>query len=348
MRDTNGVVFAKRQLKYMMKQFLDVTQQLTKLTNNLWETNKKVQKAMIPPKVVHWKTPLLLSIFLALLSVAAVTDMPTRTTIADMSWWLFTISMGALTCQQPFVIYGISLSPWVTSFLIGLWLLVRLPAENKEIAWIAGPLIAVVVAAIIEIWKSESRWERVRALARPQFLIFILSHVLISCWFGFHFLIQGWLEQYPSVLSEDLRRSDYVVTFQPPKINPSRGVVLLNEMEKYLKKEARTKPWPQIEQMLIDIDNERFFLKNEALKTIKTVPEDARWDVKTSIVQGESRYQLDMQATWLGLVFRPEIYSFTKSCEAIDIGNRATIVCGAIKRSKPGLKKDGTPTDSQV
>lgn len=332
----------------MMKQFLDVTQQLTKLTNNLWETNKKVQKAMIPPKVVHWKTPLLLSIFLALLSVAAVTDMPTRTTIADMSWLLFTISMGALTCQQPFVIYGISLSPWVTSFLIGLWLLVRLPAENKEIAWIAGPLIAVVIAAIIEIWKSESKWERVRALARPQFVIFTLSHVLISCWFGFHFLIQGWLQQYPSVLSENLRGSDYVVTFQGPTINRSRGVVILNEMEKYLKQEARTKPWPQIEQMLIDIDNERFFLRNEVLKRIKTVPEDARWDVKTSIVQGQSRYQLNMQATWLGLVFRPEIYSFSKSCEVIDIGNRATIDCDAIKRSGPGQQKDGTPGDTQV
>ena len=332
----------------MMKQFLDVTQQLTKLTNNLWETNKKVQKAMIPPKVVHWKTPLLLSIFLALLSVAAVTDMQTRTTIADMSWWLFTISMGALTCQQPFIIYGISLSPWVTSFLIGLWLLVRLPAENKEIAWIAGPLIAVVIAAIIEIWKSESKWERVRALARPQFVIFTLSHVLISCWFGFHFLIQGWLQQYPSVLSQDLRQSDFVVTFQRPTINRSRGVVILQEMEEYLRDQARTKPWPQVEQMLIDIDNERFFLRNEALNRIDRVAEDDSWDVKTTVVQGDARYQLDMEAEWLGRVFRPERYSFSKSCEIIDLGNRATVSCGNIKRSVPGQKKDGTPADSQV
>ena len=128
-----------------MKQFLDVTQQLTKLTNNLWETNKKIQKAMIPPKVVHWKTPLLLSIFLALLSVAAVTDWRTRTLIFDMSWLFFTLSMGLLTSQAPFVINRVSLSPWVTSILIGLWLLIRLPADMKEIAWISGPLIAVVV-----------------------------------------------------------------------------------------------------------------------------------------------------------------------------------------------------------
>ena len=105
------------------------------------------------------------------------------------------------------------------------------------------------------------------------------------------------------------------------------------------KEEARTKPWPQVEQMLIDIDNERFFLRNEALKRIGVVPEDSSWDVKTSIVQGQSRYQLEMQATWLGLVFRPEIYSFTKSCEVIDIGNRATVDCGAIKRSKAGAEK---------
>jgi hypothetical protein len=92
------------------------------------------------------------------------------------------------------------------------------------------------------------------------------------------------------------------------------------------------------------------FVNKEVLKMkkIKTVPEDLRWDVKTSIVQGESRYQLDMQVTWLGLVFNPEIYSFSKSCEVIKVGNAATIDCGAIKRSKPGLKKDGTPGDSQV
>jgi hypothetical protein len=175
-----------------------------------------------------------------------------------------------------------------------------------------------------------------------------LIHLLFSCWFGFHFLIQGWIQQYPSVLSQDFRQSDYVVTFQQPTINRSRGVVILNAMERYLQNEARTKPWPQVEQMLIDIDNERFFLKNQALQTTGLVPEDGSWDVKTSIVQGESRYQLEMQATWLGLVFRPEIYSFTKSCEVFDIGNRATVTCDAIKRSQPGQKKDGTAGDSQV
>ena len=332
----------------MMKQFLDVTQQLTMLTNNLWETNKKVQKAMVPPKVVHWKTPLLLSIFLALLSVAAVTDLSTRTLIFDISWLFFTLSMGLLTSQKPFVIKEVSLSPWVTSTLIGLWLLVRLPSDRKEIAWISGPIIAVVILALIEIWNSESKRQSIRSLVQPQFLMITLIHVLISCWFAFHFLIQGWIEQYPSVLSQDLRQSDYVVTFQRPTINRSRGVVILNAMDRYLQNEARTKPWAQVEQMLIDIDNERFFLKNQALKKIGVVPEDASWDVKTSIVQGQSRYQLEMQATWLGLVFRPEIYSFTKSCEVFDAGNRATVSCGDIKSSKPGLKKDGTAGDSQV
>jgi Family of unknown function (DUF5357) len=332
----------------MMKQFLDITQQLTKLTNSLLDQNKKIQKVILPPKVVHWKTPLLISIFLALLSVAAVTDVPTRTTIADLSWLSFVISMGLLTSQKPFVIYGVSISPWITSALIGLWLLVRLPPDFRHIAWIAGPLIAIVVLAAIAIWNSESKWERIKSLVQPQFLIIILTHVLFSCWFAFHFLIQGWLQDYPSVLSKNLKRSDYVVTFQGPKINPSRGVTILNEMEKYLKNQARTKPWPQMEQTLIDIDNERFFLKNEAFKKIKLVPEDASWDVKTSIVQGESRYQLEMQATWLGLVFKPETYSFTKSCEVINIGNAATVECGAIKRSKPGLKKNGTGGDSQI
>ncbi|HSF75851.1 MAG TPA: DUF5357 family protein [Microcoleus sp.] len=332
----------------MMKQFFDATQQLTKLTNNLWETNKKIQKAMIPPKVVHWKTPLLLSIFLALLTVAAVTDWRTRTLLFDMSWLFFTLSMGLLTSQQPFVIKGVSLSPWVTSILIGLWLLVRLPSDRKEIAWISGPLIAVVVLATIEIWNSESKREGIRSLVRPQFLMITLVHLLFSCWFAFHFLIQGWIQQYPSVLSQDLRQSDYVVTFQRPTINRSRGVVILNEMERYLRNEARTKPWAQVEQMLIDIDNERFFLRNQALKTTGVVAEDARWDVKTSIVQGESRYQLEMEANWLGLVFRPETYSFTKSCEVFQIANRATVTCDAIKRSQPGQKKDGTAGDSQV
>ncbi|MGL5061120.1 MAG: DUF5357 family protein [Microcoleus sp.] len=332
----------------MMKQFLDVTQQLTKLTNSLWESNKKLQKAMLPPKVVHWKTPLLLSIFLALLSVAAIAEWPTRVLIADMSWLFFTLSMGLLTSQQPFQIKGVSLSPWVSSFLIGLWLLVRLPFDRKEIAWISGPIIAVVILATIEIWKSESKWERARSLLKPQFVMITLIHLLFSCWFGFHFLVQDWLQQYPSILSEDLRKSDFVVTFQGPTINRSRGVVILQEMEEYLRDEARRKPWPQIEQMLIDIDNERFFLRNEALKRIKRVAEDDSWDVETTIVQGDARYQLDMQANWLGLVFRPEIYSFSKSCEIVDLGNRATVTCGSIKRSKPGQKNDGSAGDSQV
>jgi hypothetical protein len=152
----------------MMKQFIDVTQQLTKLTNNLWETNKKIQKAIIPPKVVHWKTPLLLSIFLALLSVAAVTDWGTRTLLFDMSWLFFTLSMGLLTSQQPFVINRVSLSPWVTSILIGLWLLIRLPSDRKEIAWISGPLIAVVVLAIIDDLEERVKTGRYQVVGAPS------------------------------------------------------------------------------------------------------------------------------------------------------------------------------------
>lgn len=290
------------------------------------------QKFLIPPRFVHWKTPLLGSLFLWV-GAALTSNQEWRLYLSNLSWLLLIVAIGWRTTEEPFVIRGVSLSPWLTAALICLFCYGNFSRDRQPLAVIIWPILSASIAVILKYIESGKVFLEPPPLIRPIFLIFLFCHALISCWLAFQFLIIRWLEDYPSLLAEDFSRSGFVINTRPQSINNSRGLVMIKLTEGYLKNKTSNRPWPEVELWLLNVGNQRISLTEQALKKLPKLPEDSLWELKTTLVQGESRYQLGLTAQWQGPSSNAEGYSLRKSCEVTKIGTKSKLECSPVKAS---------------
>lgn len=302
------------------------------------KANVFFRKNLLPPQLIHWKTAILIGIFLLLMSALETKNQNLKNILIDSSWLLITIGVGWRTNQPPFVIRGISISPWIIGALISIFLSGKLPLNRQSLAIIFWPLISVCLAAIIRFIQSGAKLQNPLPLVRPIFLIIILTHVLISCWLAFHFIIQGWLEEYPSLLAEDFSKSGFVISLKAPTLTNSRGMLMIKLMEQQLNIKTCNQSWEKVEEWLISMSRKEIFMRNEIFKKIPHLRENSHWKLETQIIQGQSRYQIKLLAIWDGPSTKPGGYTMSKSCEVTKMVHRATVTCQPIKMDNPPVK----------
>ncbi|OZH54318.1 hypothetical protein AFK68_11685 [Hydrocoleum sp. CS-953] len=278
---------------------------------------KDALNLILPPKFWHWRTFLLLTIFLWLLSMI-ISEVDSNKEeainfISSLSWLSLTISVGWRTTQKPFVFGELSLSPWITGGLICFLLYENFASNIKYVAIVSWPIISVCIAAIILVLNSsEAATEaKVDQLSKPSFVILILVNFLVSCWLGLYFLIQGMVQQYPTMGEDDLSQSTFVYRLITPSINDYRGAKIMNLMEQKLKDDLSSqKLGLSVPKMKLRLEN----IKDEVTKEI-SVKEDDFWKLQTSIVANQSGYQLELQLFWEGPTAKDESYYLSKSCK---------------------------------
>ncbi|MDB9512067.1 DUF5357 family protein [Kamptonema animale CS-326] len=307
---------------------------------NLIKANVILQRILLPPQVLHWKTPLLISLFFFLFSALEIKNKALKDTLADCSWLFLTIGIGWRTSQEPFIISGISLSPWITGALISWFLSVNLTPDRQSLAVVFWPLISICLAVIIKFIDSGAKLQPPPPLIRPIFLVIILTNTLLTCFLAFHFIIQDWLQQYPSVLAEDFTKSGFVVNFKPPSLNNSRGMTMLKVMENQLRLKTRKRSWQKVEEWLIAVSRKQVSLRNQMFKNISPLAENSKWDIETYVIQGQSLYKIEFLARWRGPSTKPGGYTLSKDCEVAKVSNRATVNCDPIKIYNPTRKID--------
>lgn len=145
---------------------------------------------ILPPKAFHWKTFLLISIVVWLLSVVAEADLILQDRLAILSLVFLVIGICWRTSQPPFVIYGIPISPWVSSALISL-LLAQKMAVMPYFPLQVFPIISGCLIYIVEFFNEKLNIRPSPPLMRANFIIVMLSHLLISCWIKFYFIMAG-------------------------------------------------------------------------------------------------------------------------------------------------------------
>ncbi len=149
---------------------------------------KDLFSPILPPKAFHWKTFLLISILIWLVSAAVEADVILRDRLAVLSLTFLIIGICWRTSQPPFMIYGIPLSPWVSGALISLLLsqkMVGLPYFPLQ----SFPIISGCLIYIVEFFNDKLNIRPAPPLMRPNFIIVMLIHLLISCWIKFYFII---------------------------------------------------------------------------------------------------------------------------------------------------------------
>lgn len=225
---------------------------------------------------------------------------------------------------------GFTFGPWITGVLVSIYLFGILRDQllygsvksgiSAE-ALIYWPLISAVISALPDFLKEKEEggvtFKKPGLQQRQNLVILFGTQLLLSCWFQFNFLLQNWVVQYPSMLSDDFRQSAFVVKHTFNQVPPTRGIDILDKMEGKLKNQLDRKTWPQIERLLLPEERNKWLktLEAQTKKELAQSPEDNLWTVAHNVTSKKSGYNLELQAIWQGPRSEVKNKFLTKSCE---------------------------------
>jgi len=262
----------------------------------------------------NWRSLIKISIYIwaiALLFNVLGFNNRWQNNIAYLGCIILIIAFVWFSKENPLTLYGFSLSYWILVLLISS----LIASFNRKIApwlWIIWPPLSAVFAALPEWEKAERKWKYVTVDVRLKLLIWILIHLLVSCWIGFSLVIQDWLYQYPSLLADNFNNSNFVVKIQLNYHSTTVGAIVLNSMEQQLKAELTCKPWSETELWLGNTTNKNQ-LVNQAIKKVGL--EKKMWKIKPDLFAKKTGYNLLMSAQWLGPTSQSTAYHLKKVCE---------------------------------
>jgi Family of unknown function (DUF5357) len=281
----------------------------TKILNQIIAYLLKLIGNFKPPKIWSWQTLILASIIVGVAAIFFTAFLPI---LAVVSGLLLIIGVAWYTTKEPITIQGISIGSWVTGALIclllfGIWGNPALLAVGV-VAW---PMVSAAVAAIPEFWQEGLKLKTPNPTVRQNLTIFLLINLLLSCWLLFGFIIQGWVQQYPSIAADELGRSFFVNKVALGSDPVPRGALVLNAIESQLRNQIDGKIWPDVERWL-STANDRVVKISQAVTP--KVEEDALWEYGADLSSRDSGYNLNLLANWRGPGTRAEGYHLRKSC----------------------------------
>ncbi|HEY9863514.1 MAG TPA: DUF5357 family protein [Candidatus Obscuribacterales bacterium] len=152
-----------------------------------------------PTHPLDWRTFLLISITIWVISLLMINDND-KNNLALISLLILTISIGIRTNNPPFVLGGISLSPWIAAALLCLIIHQKTGINRPDFAIKAWPIIAACLIFILEFIRDQFKIQSPPPLVRMGFLIVLLIHINVYCWIEFSLRAEKWLETVPNIL----------------------------------------------------------------------------------------------------------------------------------------------------
>ncbi len=279
-------------------------------------------KAITPPYAFSWTTLIFLSFFSVV--IASTTSQTVRDFLAFCGWFFLILGVGWYSSEKKPKVFNVEVGAWITGGLTSMFLYSVTDSLSKFFdrplvgvpSWpfVSWPLISAAIAAIPDVTTSPGLKPKTPSIdGRQRLVILFLSHAVISCWIQFAFVIDNWLERYPSLLVDDFSRSAFVarVNLRSPT---SRGELILQQAETLLKTQVVGQPWPQVERWLLTAKQQPNVFSDAVMQSFAqtqttTAPnsalrprpdEDARWKVEPRILPIQPDYTLQLLALWQG------------------------------------------------
>ncbi|MBW4490291.1 MAG: DUF5357 domain-containing protein [Trichocoleus desertorum ATA4-8-CV12] len=271
-----------------------------------------LQKLLLPPKAFSWQTLILLSIFSCLM--AALAGDLIRSLLATCGWIFLIFGVGWFTTENPIMVGGLSLGPWITGILVSIFLFGEWLDERPSLLFVSWPLISAAIASLGEFIQSGPRFKYPTQAGRQRLVILFLTNLIISCWFQLYFVIQGWLEIYPSLLANDFNQSNFVVRLGVQTTQAPTGVIILNQAEATLKAELEPRSWPEVERWLLTLKQQPTEFENAVMQQLPPSEENALWQLQAQILPDQPDYTLQMLALWQGPSSDLASHYLTKTC----------------------------------
>ncbi|AUT03276.1 hypothetical protein CLI64_24255 [Nostoc sp. CENA543] len=280
---------------------------------------KQLKKILIPPKAYSWQTLIYLSVFSGFMSSFAVS--PIRDIIA-LCGWLFLIAGTAwYTTDDPLKVPGTNMpiGALITGFLVSVFAFGNqrdLLTPRTVVIW---PTIAALITAIpdfIEGTDTDSKARIPKPEARQKIIILVASCMVISCWLNFYFVMDKWLQEYPSLLADEFQNSTFVVRRGERERVPENGVLILNQLQPLVEAQISDKPWSEVERWLLEAKVNVGQLGRQIVdKNLSQFDEKELWRIEPRVTNTKAGgYVLDLLAIWTGPSAGVKGYFLRKLC----------------------------------
>jgi hypothetical protein len=174
---------------------------------------KIIQLVLTPPRLFHWLSFVLFSFMLGSLGVINSLFKPADSLnrlLFNAALICLMIAISWRTNQPPFRWGKFSLSPLLSTIFISIFLYNNLPGKLQNTAIILIPILYLCLTLVYEIFNNKGKINQAN-LSKPNFFIYLLSTLLFSCWLGMHFLVNDWLDEYPSFRHLNMDNSNFVI-----------------------------------------------------------------------------------------------------------------------------------------
>jgi hypothetical protein len=275
-----------------------------------------------PPRTFSWQTLVLLSVFSWALSILVET-LILKDLLSRFGWLFLTFGVGWALSGNKLNILGLEINtgPWITGALACVVLFAGWVGDLGRVAWVSWPIFSAISAAVPHFFPRFT-FSIPDPKVRQDLILRAVLAGTMSCWIQFYFVVQDWLRDYPSLLSDDFRRSAFVVRLDEGQGDPSRNMsrveLLMNLAEGYVRQSLEGKPWSDTERWLIALDQQIpplqqrvFELANESAAPL---PEDEFWRFSAVVPPGEPEYTLRLRMLWTGPTSTNLPYVYEKAC----------------------------------
>ncbi len=307
-------------------------------------------KLLTPPKAYSWQTFIYLSVFSWTLSFLAVGYV--KSIIAFLGWLFLIAGTAWYTTDDPLRVPGtfMPVGAVITGFLVSVFAFGNSTDVITARTIVLWPTISAIITALpdfIEGTDTKTTAKLPKPEVREKVIVLVASCMVISCWIQFYFVMDNWLTQYPSLLTDNFERSTFVVRMVAPEIAvepatetetqpettvkqevqkiPENGVAILDELQIRVEKQLNKSPWSQVERWLLDATKEVGNLGNQVIEQkLGQYEERKLWRVDARVANIKSGYRLDLLSVWMGPSSNPQGYYLQKSCRVEPIAVSAT------------------------
>ncbi len=317
------------------------------------------QKLLLPTKPYSWQTLIYLSVFSWLMSSWA-TGVFVKEIIAYCGWGFLILGTAWYTTDNPVVVPGTSMpvGALITGGLVSLFAFRHGENLLNPVSFVLWPTISALITAIPEFFQgtgTKVNPQIPKPEARQKIIVLIASSMLVSCWLQVYFVVDNWVKQYPSLLTDNLNNSALVMKFSPPededsktKKIPKNGALILNKLVPVIITQIDDQPWSKVERILKNArakDSEISKLGRRIIETeLAAYKERDLWRVEARVSSinpnSPDVYKLSLLSIWSGPSSKKERYYLKRSCQIEPVasssstsgreeGRRAEIECDA-------------------
>lgn len=314
-----------------------------------------IRKVLVPPKAYSWQTFIYLSVFSWIISYFAIGYIKD---IIAFFGWLFLISGTAwYTTQDPLRVPGtfMPVGAVITGFLVSVFAFGSQRDVITPTTIVFWPTISALITAIpefIEGSDTDAKAQIPKPEDRQKIIILVASSMLLSCWLQFYFVVDNWLEEYPSLQADTFKTSTFVVRNEEPAKAPPNGILILDRLQPIVEEQIAQTPWSEVEKWLLDAKQRVGSLGRGVIqKNLGKYEEKELWIVEPRVSNTKSGYILDLLSIWIGPSSNPRGYYLKKSCRiepvAATIGAGDKITVGEIECDRLNKLIAGSPPPQQ-